>query len=1427
MSLLHAYFHLRKQNEFQRCLEQSKAALSNAGASQLTSGSGGSAPTGRSWTKLSSIPSAPVDINAQDWLGRTVLHLACSATDPAALEFARLLLAHPQIQVNSYDQESHWTPLHRALYAGNIAVAVLLLQRSDTDMFLKDYEGYTPFDLYNSTVNGTNPPTIITGRPTAELYTWGSNRNATLGLGDSDDRTLPEQVVIRRPEGQRTNNLHESLKTVSVADISMSKLHTVVITTEAKANIRSCGFASSGRLGPGATTSSHTQFSLLSPQGSFPHAITAVALGQDHTLALTSAGEVLSWGLNRFSQLGYVIEAKSRAQEDQIQASPRKITGPLRNQVVVGVACCKTASACWTATQLFTWGTNGGQLGYEKTAQPQVLPRLVACVSEPVLGVAMTDTTMLVLLQSHDVLCLNDGTYWKLPFITQRPQRAYMPPSKEKTEIRKVTASESSVGSFALVSKDGDVYLLNTDEAHRPKKEAGKDGASRRPTPQLVWAVRKQFTAVKDVALGSDGSMILCTKSGHVFVRTRVLRAGLSTTGSGLLNPPKNAQLFKFHRIPNLQRIFRVCANSTGAFAALRLDAVPDKIPTTSQKSPDDFALTQPFWSILQSLSVSGTKAGDGDRAREDVIEHATPLITPTPDDEDSGDIDIAPDIRAAMDMCSFLQLAGNVRCSEVPKSQGPRLWVHLGADIVFRVGDFDIPVHQTMLSSRVPSLDSVLAGSQLQCFLDSDRRRIFSLQAKTSNNRPQIISVQGFSPITILLFCYFIYTDRVVAIWDRRVALAISDRFCHLGINTNMVAIELESLARSLQLETLASAAKSAGRVTPPPSLCKDLKQLLEKTKQPGYKGNDVVLILEDRRVNVHSVVLRARSLYFSTFFNEESWTSRRVGSGVIEVDLKQFKHRPMSYLLRYFYEDASAELFHDLDFIQTIDQLIDFMFEVISCSNHLLSDRFTDICSSCILRYVELSNVASILVEASHFNAIALVHSLHGYMAKNLETLMEMRALEDLPQDVLKAFTAFVRKRQADAHPYIRNGGNLVLLTKRHESWLAEQDIPVPFIPTYLSSSSRFTHHHIDARETDRYTQPTSPQRINAPKSGITHTEDDLFPMDGDSHTPKASTSPSSPTHLPTASTASRAWRSTQVHEKTDMRSIMEAEQLASVASRQQQQQGRPLLSGSNPAKWTGGAKEKSVVGGLGPSNSPSDRHVIERGTRGNTTVGPSQSKPSSTPPRPGTSPWSTPSMANQATPSAQPILRRPSGEPPFPNRASPLTSKGISSSPEHPLGPLITPTKAKPAAPSAMRRSSSETAAWASPKPTVESSSAGRNVSFAAIQEQQAANAAPKGPPKSLREIQEEEQEIAFLTWFEEESARIQAQEAASMQAALAKESPTNVQGKRDRKSGGNRQGKGRGRGGGGGGGRGRGGDRTDTETRHPRSIPTHVQ
>ncbi len=89
MTSLHAYFHYRDQVAFQR--------------------------------HLSTVPLA--DVNARDWLGRTILHQACATSARPRTEYVRLLLAHPGIDVNLQDVESHWTALHHALYNGNIAAA--------------------------------------------------------------------------------------------------------------------------------------------------------------------------------------------------------------------------------------------------------------------------------------------------------------------------------------------------------------------------------------------------------------------------------------------------------------------------------------------------------------------------------------------------------------------------------------------------------------------------------------------------------------------------------------------------------------------------------------------------------------------------------------------------------------------------------------------------------------------------------------------------------------------------------------------------------------------------------------------------------------------------------------------------------------------------------------------------------------------------------------------------------------------------------------------------------------------------------------------------------------------------------------------------------------------------------------------------------
>ena len=180
MNPLHAAFNSSSLKAFRQLLDRTPSSVASTG-------SGGSAP--RSWTLSSTLSAPPVDVNAKDHLGRTVLHRACSGLESTSIDYVRMLMSHSSLNVNVQDTESHWTALHRALYVGNIPAAILLLQHSDIDISLKvgpkrhefshsdsasqDYDGYTAFELYNSTVGNTRP----NGNETClELYTWGANR---------------------------------------------------------------------------------------------------------------------------------------------------------------------------------------------------------------------------------------------------------------------------------------------------------------------------------------------------------------------------------------------------------------------------------------------------------------------------------------------------------------------------------------------------------------------------------------------------------------------------------------------------------------------------------------------------------------------------------------------------------------------------------------------------------------------------------------------------------------------------------------------------------------------------------------------------------------------------------------------------------------------------------------------------------------------------------------------------------------------------------------------------------------------------------------------------------------------------------------------------------------------------------------------------
>lgn len=75
-------------------------------------------------------------------------------------------------------------------------------------------------------------------------------RNAALGLGDGDDRAFPEQVMIQRNSHDimiSHSSLDKRFNPIGVRAIAMSRLHTAIVTSESRANVRLCGFGSGGR----------------------------------------------------------------------------------------------------------------------------------------------------------------------------------------------------------------------------------------------------------------------------------------------------------------------------------------------------------------------------------------------------------------------------------------------------------------------------------------------------------------------------------------------------------------------------------------------------------------------------------------------------------------------------------------------------------------------------------------------------------------------------------------------------------------------------------------------------------------------------------------------------------------------------------------------------------------------------------------------------------------------------------------------------------------------------------------------------------------------------------------------------------------------------------------------------------------------------
>lgn len=87
--------------------------------------------------------------------------------------------------------------------------------------------------------------------------------------------------------------------------------------------------------------------------------IRMISAGENHTLAISSRGDIFSWGSDRFGQLGY-----GGGDAGKGSFIPLKIEN-LKKSIVVAIAAGDTHSVCFTDIgEIYSWGSNKeGQLG--------------------------------------------------------------------------------------------------------------------------------------------------------------------------------------------------------------------------------------------------------------------------------------------------------------------------------------------------------------------------------------------------------------------------------------------------------------------------------------------------------------------------------------------------------------------------------------------------------------------------------------------------------------------------------------------------------------------------------------------------------------------------------------------------------------------------------------------------------------------------------------------------------------------------------------------------------------------------------------------------------------------------------------------------------------------------------------------------------
>jgi len=446
--------------------------------------------------------------------------------------------------------------------------------------------------------------------------------------------------------------------------------------------------------------------------------------------------------------------------------------------------------------------------------------------------------------------------------------------------------------------------------------------------------------------------------------------------------------------------VIRVCANSAGAFGALRVEMPVKKIEVTGDLIGTELRKVGPWLDYEKKgedelIDVFGwsAKSTDEDFGAAAHKSHARDIGADSDNDDIEGEMEdeaVEGDIRVLKEICDVIRREEEMRAdSEEEQSEGgtklEEMELPHGADmlVVCKQSGAVFPAHKVVLAARSEVLCRLLSTSS-SVRDDKSDIGINSLPSVThyhfpSRSGPRTMSLLGLqitkaSPLAILIILTFLYSNSIITVWDHRIATAVTpyaqkqlklSRKWDIGKTRNEVA----GLARVLELRDVLSALERPVKIvlSSQTGIVKDLMRvfdivnpLLQRKRDndkeeraasvegegaqaevciPAALRPDVILEIEDREVHTHSVILRARSELFKSFFDEPDWTRKRWAETggrnvVLRVDLKHLNWRVMELVMRFMCCGHDKEIFETLEFVKSADDLVEFMFEVMAAA-------------------------------------------------------------------------------------------------------------------------------------------------------------------------------------------------------------------------------------------------------------------------------------------------------------------------------------------------------------------------------------------------------------------------------------------------------------------------------------------------------------